>query len=111
MNAQTRHFILTPEGGIREFSAEQAGLVAAGAGKLPEFADRRLRYLQITVDDESAGDELQIQTASASIGFDHDGRLTEAGPPRDDEPITRFELDTCVQWALKGLPHAGITFH
>lgn len=110
MNAQTRHFILTPEGGIREFSAEQAGLVAAGAGKLPEFADRRLRYLQVTVDDAS-DDELQIQTATASLGFDGDGRLTEAGPPRDDEPITRFELDTCVQLALKGLPHVNITYH
>lgn len=106
----TRHFILTPEGGIREFSAEQAGLVAAGAGKLPEFADRRLRYLQVTFDD-GADDDVQIQTASASIGFDHDGRLSEAGPPRDDEPITRFELDTCVQWALKSLPHLSLTFH
>jgi hypothetical protein len=52
-----------------------------------------------------------VQTTGACIGFDADGRLTEAGPTRDDEPITRFELDACVQWALKSRPHLGVTFH
>jgi hypothetical protein len=110
MSIQTLHFVLTPEDGIREFSAEQAGLVAAGTGCLPEFARKRLRYLQVTVIDDS-GDEVKIQTAGACIGFDDQGRLTEAGPARDDEPITRFEVDACVQWALKSLPNQNVTFH
>src|ERR1043165_946947 len=108
---QTLHFLLTPEGGVREFSAEQRGLVAAAAGPLPEFAQRRVRYLQVTVNDTESENELQVQTTGASIGFDADGRLTEAGPTRDDEPITRFELDACVQWALKSRPNRGVTFH
>lgn len=111
MTVQTLHFLLTPEGGIREFSAEQAGRVVAGAGRLPEFARLRVRYLQVTVSDAEAANEVQVQTTGASIGFDADGRLTEAGPPRDDAPITRFELDACVQWALKSRPHLGVTFH
>ena len=110
MTVQTLHFLLTPEGGVREFSAEQAGLVVTGSGRLPEFARRRIRYLQVTLSDDS-DNEVQVQTTGASIGFDADGRLTEAGPTRDDEPITRFELDACVQWALKSRPNLGVTFH
>lgn len=107
---QTRHFLLTQDGGIREFSPEQAAGVAAGLGVLPEFADRRVRYLQVSVDDE-AGAELRVQTAGASIQFDHDGKLAKAGPPADDEPISRFEHDAVVQWALKSIPSVGPTFH
>ena len=84
--------------------------VAARAVRLA-FARRRLRYLQVTVSDDEAANEIQVQTAGASIGFDEEGRLTEAGPTRDDEPITRFELDACVQWALKKRPNLGVTFH
>lgn len=110
MSSQTLHFVLTPEGGIREFSAEQAGLVAAGADRLPEFAQCRVRYLQVTVNDDSA-DELKVQTAGVCIAFDKEGRMSEAGPPGTDEAITRFEMDACVQWALKRLPHVSLTFH
>lgn len=110
MTVQILHFVLTPEGGVREFSTEQAGMVAAGAGRLPEFAQRRVRYLQVTVSDD-AGDEVKVQTTSASIGFDHEGKITDAGPPREDEPISRFELDACVQWALKSVPRLSVTFH
>lgn len=107
---QIRHFVLTSEGSIREFSTEQAALIAAGTNKLPEFADQRLRYLQITLED-AIDNEMKIQTAGASIRFDADGRMAEAGPPSDTENISRFEHDALVQWALKDIPTATPIFH
>ena len=107
---QIRHFVLTTAGDIREFSTEQAALIAAGANKLPEFADQRLRYLQVSLEDATTN-ELKIQTAGACIRFDADGRMTEASPPADHESISRFEHDACVQWALKDIPATAVTFH
>lgn len=105
------HFVLTPDHKLREFSAEQAARVAAGAGKLPEFADHAVRYLQVTVSKESE-DELKVITAGARIKFDHDGRLTEAGPIGDrDERISHFEHDACVQWALREWPAEPVVYH
>ena len=106
----TKHFVLTLDGGIREFTPEQAAMVAAGTNTLPEFADRRVRYLQVTVDDEN-GNELKIQTAGAAIEFDHGGKMTQAGPPSAEEQISRFEHDAVVQWAIKDIPNAAPTFH
>jgi len=112
VSTQTRHFILMPDGGIREFTAEQAARVAAGAGKMPEFADRSLRYLQITVVEEEEEEDIKVATAGAAIKFDHDGRLAEAGPiDMSDGPINSFEHETCVQWALRELPAGSITYH
>jgi hypothetical protein len=110
MNTEIRHFVLTQDGQIREFSSDEAALIAAGANRLPEFAERRMRYLQVSWDAES-GSELRIQTAGAAIKFDADGRLTEAAPPGDEEKISRFEHDTCVQWALRNMAAAPLTFH
>ena len=73
---EIHHLVLTPDGHLREFSAEQAARVAAGAGKLPEFAERRVRYVQVTVTDETEG-ELKVVTAGASIKFDGEGRLKD----------------------------------
>lgn len=107
----TRHFVLTTDGRICEFTPEQAAMVAAGSNRLPEFADSRLRYLQVTVDDEN-GSELRIQTSGASIQFDHEGKLTTAAPPTTDaEKVSRFEHDAVVQWAIKNIPSVGPTFH
>ena len=111
MNQQIRHFVLTSEGGIREFSSEEAALIAAGDDRLPEFAGQDLRYLQLTVNDSSNSGELRIQTAGARIHFDEDGRMTEAGPPTDSEPITHFEHDAVVQWVLRDVPTVAPTFH
>jgi hypothetical protein len=102
MTIQTRHFLLTQDGSVREFTAEQAALIAAGANRLPEYAQRRLRYLQVTLN-EAQDAEIKVQTAGAAIEFDADGRLTEATPPGEGEKISRFEHDTCVQWALREL--------
>lgn len=108
---EVHHFVLTPEGGMREFSQDQAAKVAAGAGKLPEYAERRVRYVQVTVTTETE-DELKVVTAGASIRFDRDGRLAEAGPIGTDEPrLSPFEHDACVQWALRNWPAPSLTFH
>ena len=105
-----RHFVLSQDGDIREFSGEQAALIASGTNRLPEFAGERVRYLQVSVDDVSEV-EYKIQTAGAAISFDDDGRMAEAGPPGEKEVFSRFEHDACVQWALKDLPTMPITFH
>ena len=110
MSMEIRHFVLTQDGEIREFSSDEAAQIAAGANRLPEFAERRMRYLQVSWDTEAAA-ELKIQTAGAAIRFDADGRLTEALPPGDAEKISRFEHDTCVQWALRNVAAASLTFH
>jgi hypothetical protein len=108
---EVHHIVLTPDGGLREFPAELAARVAAGAGKLPEYAERRVRYLQVTGTDESDG-ELKVVTAGASIKFDRDGRLTEAGPIGGDEPrISPFEHEACVEWALRDWPAAPVVMH
>lgn len=108
---EVHHFVLTPEGGLREFSPELAAKVATGSGKLPEFAERSVRYVQVTVSDETDG-EVKVVTAGASIKFDRDGRLTEAGPISSDEPrISSFEHDACVQWALRNWPAQPVIFH
>lgn len=109
-SAQVRHFLLSGDGFISEFSAEAAASIAAGSHKIPEFADRRVRYLQVMVDEES-GAEVKVQTAGAFVRFDNDGRLKEAGPPGDGEQISRFEHDAVVQWALRDRPAVAPTFH
>ncbi|HEX4895064.1 MAG TPA: hypothetical protein VFV11_01885 [Solimonas sp.] len=111
MSIQVRHFVLTPEGGVREFSAEKAALIAAGSARVPEYAGCDLRYVQLTVNDSSEKGEIKIQTAGARIHFDDSGRLTEAGPPDSERPITHFEHDAVVQWALREVPAVAPTFH
>lgn len=107
----TRHFVITPNDGIREFSADQASRIAAGAHQLPEFAGCALRYMQLTVDEASDNGEVRIQTAGASIRFDAEGRLKDALPPNDAERISTFEHDAVVQWALRDMPAVAVTFH
>jgi hypothetical protein len=113
MNAthEVHHLVLTPDGGLREFSADLAARIAAGASKLPEFAQRRVRYVQVTVTDETDG-ELKVVTAGASIKFDQDGRLTDAGPLGGDDPrISPFEHEACVEWALRNFPTPDVVVH
>lgn len=111
MSTLTRHFVLTPEDGIREFSAEQASLIAGGDSRLPEFAGRNVHYLQITLNDEVVDGELKVQTSGANIRFDDEGRLAGAEPPDEQHAISRFEHDAVVQWALKSVPTVAPTFH
>ncbi len=85
MSTHTRHFVLIPEQGIREFSAEQAALIAGGASALPELAGQNLRYLQLTLNDEVVEGELKVQTAGASIRFDK-RRAAWPAPTRRAKP-------------------------
>jgi hypothetical protein len=110
MTLQIRHFVLTGDGGIREFSADQAAQIAAGSGRIPELADARVRYLQVKLD-SNGGNELKVQTSGAAIQFDAEGRLAKAGPPEEDEQFSRFEHDAVVQWTLREVPNVGPTFH
>jgi hypothetical protein len=110
MSTEVKHFLITPEGGIREFTTEQAALVAAGTRPLPEFAKAQLRYLQLTLDDSEAG-EIKVQTSGAFVAFDDEGRVVEAKPPKGKQTISRFEHDAVVQWALKDIPAVAPTFH
>ena len=110
MSNHVRHFVLTGDGRIREFSPEQAAKVAAGASRMPEFADERVRYLQLTLEDET-DTEIRIQSAGASIRFDGDGKLLEAGPATPEDQISGFEHDAVIQWVLRDRPTVGPTFH
>lgn len=103
MNMQIKHFILTDDGRIEEYSSEQAFSVASGQTPLPDFADSTQRYLQVQWDSDSIETgEIKVTTAGAIIHFDDEGRLSGAGAPDEgEEAISRFEFDTCVQLALQ----------
>lgn len=111
MSISTRHFVLSDEG-IREVSALQATQVAAGLETLPEFAEREVRYLQLVLDD-GKDNELRVQATGTSIIFDQHGRLSGSSQATDQEaPISKFEYDACLQWALREhLPQQAATFH
>lgn len=98
-----RHFILTNDGRIEEFSELEAARVASGDSVLSQFADSRLRYVQVSYDEETdASGELKVRTMGAVINFDEDGRINGAGSPSDkSEALSRFEHDACVQFALR----------
>lgn len=101
-NATIRHYVLTPDGAIREFSADETTSVAVGTDRIPEFAGSDLRYLLVSWEPQGEN-ELQIQTAGAAIHFDAEGRMVEVRAATAEEKISRFEHDTCVQWALREL--------
>ena len=103
-----KHFVLTDDGSIREYSSEEAFSVANGITRIPELADLKVRYLQVRFDEtQEEEDSLQVVTAGAAIRFDGDGRLCEAdnlaisSDEEDEAPISAFEQETCVQLALE----------
>lgn len=111
MGVHIRHFVLTPDGNVREFSAEAAASVAAGQSSVPEFAESRIRYVQVALD-QDGGNEVRVQTGVACLQFDEDGRFTgaEAPDPGRDQ-LDPFEYDACVQWALHNSGTTEITYH
>lgn len=98
-----RHFILTNDGRIEEFSEEQASEVANGSCLLSQFADSRMRYVQVAYDEETdSSGELKVRTMGAVISFDEQGRINGAASPNTkSEALSRFEHDACVQFALR----------
>lgn len=102
-NMAIRHFILTNDGKIEEFSEHDASRVANGTFLLTRFADSRMRYVQVAYDETSDSDgELRVRTMGAVISFDGEGRIESAGSPgNEDEALSRFEHDACVQFALR----------
>ncbi|HEU0196351.1 MAG TPA: hypothetical protein VFQ88_03935, partial [Nevskiaceae bacterium] len=87
MDSETRHFVFTQDGKLREFSTAEAASIGTGASCVPEFADRDLHYLQVSWT-ESGDNEIRVQTAGASIHFDAKGRLAEAHPVTQPDVIS-----------------------
>ncbi|ORE88427.1 hypothetical protein ATO7_01090 [Oceanococcus atlanticus] len=108
---QIRHFLLSADGVIEQISSENAALVAAGQGRLPNFAAQRAHYLQVIVDDPNDEDNsIQVRTAGALVGFDAEGRIKSDDIDVSDD-IGSFEHDTCVQLALDGVVASDIIHH
>lgn len=98
-----RHFLLTQDGAIEEFSDEEASAVAEGTQDLPRYADKQLRYVQVAFDDNANEEgEIQVKTMGAIVRFDDQGRLAEAdGATQTRDELNEFEHDACVQFALR----------
>ena len=114
MNMQIKHYILTDDGHIAEFSTEEAFKVANRLSALPQFAGSRQRYVQVQFDapDGSAPEELKVRIAGAYVSFDGQGRLSDADAPSENESaISSFEHETCVQLALRNALGERVTLH
>lgn len=99
----THHFLLTQEGSIEEFSEAEASEVAEGKRDLPQFAEKRLRYVQVAYEDQAnENGEIHVKTMGAIVSFDDAGRLREAGSADNEhDKLDAFEHDACVQYALR----------
>lgn len=110
-NSEIKHFVLTPEGSVREFSADDAARVASGQSSLPEYAETRLRYLQIALD-ESADNEIRVHAGVALLQFDEQGTFSGAEAPEgDNDQVDPFEYDACIQWALRENGSTELVYH
>ncbi|MDX1497649.1 MAG: hypothetical protein R3352_08850 [Salinisphaeraceae bacterium] len=107
-----KHFVLSDDGHIREFSSERAFKVANGIDTVPELADAHVRYVQVQFDEQTQEEPLQVVTAGAMVHFDAEGRVLEVGAVEPGNmPITEFEQETCIQLALDAadIQPTGIT--
>jgi hypothetical protein len=111
MNSEVKHFVLTPEGTVREFSADVAARVASGQSTLPEYAATRLRYLQIALD-QSAENEIRVHAGVACLQFDEKGAFSGAeAPSNENDQVDPFEYDACIQWALRETGSTELVYH
>lgn len=102
LNMATKHFVLTNDDRLEEFSDEEAARVANGSDLLPQFAETRVRYVQVAFDDDTnENGEIKVYTMGAVVGFDTDGRLSETGSEEENQqPLSEFEQEACVEFAL-----------
>lgn len=111
---QIKHYILTNDGRIAEFSTEEAFKVANRLSALPQFADSRQRYVQVQFDelDGPVTEKVKVRIAGAYVSFDGQGHLSETDAPgENDNAISNFEHETCVQLALRNQLGEAITLH
>lgn len=108
-----RHFLFDRDGSIREFTHEDSVMVANGGKNLPEFADSRLRYLQVVVvQPEDEEQKYEVRMAAAYLTFDREGQLSTAEALDDDgAAISDFERQTCAELALRADIPGMVTVH
>jgi len=99
---QVKHYLLTGNGDIQEFTLDQALHVALRHCPMPEYAGLEARYLQVVVEDPDESNTLHVKTVGAHVRFDAQGRLSDAGELFGERSLSSFEHDTCVQLALQG---------
>ncbi len=96
-----KHFVLSNDGHIHEFSSERAFKVANGLDTVPELADAHVRYVQVQFEEQGNDEPMQVVTAGALVDFDSEGRIVDIGAVAPGNmPITPFEQETCIQLAL-----------
>ena len=98
---QIKHYLLTGNGEIQEFTLDQAIHVALGRQSLPEYAGLEARYLQVVVEEPDDNNTLHVKTLGAHVRFDAHGRLSDSGELFGERSLSSFEHDTCVQLALQ----------
>lgn len=109
---EVRHFLITPDGHVHQYSHEEAQHIARGENALPEFAGSWVRYLQVQMDESKDGEGIQVMTAAARVQFDEQGKLQQTAAPDPKDPaLTEFEHETCVQLALAPVVNLMTTAH
>lgn len=96
-----KHYIFEEAGAIREVAHEDSIQVANGMMILPEYANERIRYLQVqVVNPETAEPKVEVRIAGAYLNFNERGQLTEAEALSEENEVSPFERETCAELAL-----------
>lgn len=97
-----RHYVFSDDGSLREFTQEDGARVANGESALPEYADSKVRYLQVAVDDEvNPSSKVEVRMAVAMLSFNEEGYLTSAESFEDeDDVVSPFERQALAEYVL-----------
>jgi hypothetical protein len=105
-----KHYVFENRGSIREFEHDESLAVASGMRMLPEYANERVRYLQVQVVAPKEPDpKVEVRIAGAYLNFDDYGQLTEAEALTDENELSPFERETCAELAVAELKHKDAT--
>lgn len=105
-----KHYIFETHGNIREFEHDESIEVATGMKMLPEYANERIRYLQVQVVSPTNPDpKVEVRIAGAYLNFDDYGQLTEAEALTDENEVSPFERETCAELAVADLKQKDAT--